>query len=153
MNHDRRFIACWPMLLLSVWTSVVTAQAAPIEIRDAWVRWLPGNIPSGGYLTAVNHGDVTVQLVGASSPDYGEISIHRSSEHNGRMQMAVIDSIAVPGHSTLVFAAQGYHLMLLQPKKALKPGDRVTIVLRFLSGASLETRFELRPPDTDGASH
>jgi copper(I)-binding protein len=152
-SRARRFIAYWPTLLLSIWACAVTAQVAPIEIRDAWIRWLPADIPSGGYLTVINHGDASVQLVGASSLDYGEISIHRSSEHNGSMQMAMVDSIAVPGHSTLVFAAQGYHLMLLQPKKVLKPGDRVTIVLKFLSGASLATQFELRPPDAGGTSH
>jgi len=152
-RRDRRFNSLGLAILWSIWAAAAVAQPAALEVRDAWIRWLPADLPSGGYLTVINHGDASVRLVGASSLDYGEISIHRSSEHDGNMQMAMVDSIAVPGHTTLVFAAQGYHLMLLRPKKVLKPGDHVTIVLKFFSGASVATQFELRPPDAGDASH
>jgi copper(I)-binding protein len=139
--------------MLACAAGIAAPASGSIEIRDAWVRWLPGNLPAGGYLTLTNNGDASVSLVGASSADYGSISIHQSREHNGAAEMLPVGSISVAGHSTLEFAAHGYHLMLLQPKQAFKPGDHVVITLKFASGASLAAQFELRPPDASEAMH
>jgi periplasmic copper chaperone A len=132
------------------WVSVAGrapgAQDAPVQIRDAWVRWLPGELPAGGYLTLVNSGDRPSSLVAASCPDYAEVSLHRSSNIAGSAHMMPVHDITVAAHSTLEFAALGYHLMLTHPSKPLKPGDRVPVTLSFAGGSSLTVLFELRPP-------
>jgi copper(I)-binding protein len=121
---------------------------SPVQVRDAWVRWLPGNLPAGGYLTLVNAGDQPSSLVAASCPDYADVSLHRSRTVAGTSQMMPVEKITVAGHSRLEFAAQGYHLMLTHPRKTLKPGDRVSVTLSFAGGAALTVEFELRPPAT-----
>jgi copper(I)-binding protein len=126
-------------------------SAAAIQIKDAWVRWLPGNLPAGAYLTLANSGDTAITLVGASSDDYGNVSLHQSVEHNGVANMSPVSAIVVKAHSTLEFASAGYHLMLQQPSRGLKPGDRIHIVLKFASGASVPAQFELRAPDAGPA--
>ena len=62
--------------------------------------------------------------------------------------MMPMEKITVAAHSSLEFAAQGYHLMLQQPKKTLQPGDRVAVTLSFTGGSALTVQFELRAPDT-----
>ena len=120
------------------------AEAPTIRIEDAWIRWLPAGTPAGGYVTLTNTGDKRLVLIAASSPDYGEVSMHRSVERQGMMQMTPVAQIAIDAHSSLDFAATGYHFMLMQPSKLVKLGDRVPITLRFADGASLTVRFEVR---------
>jgi hypothetical protein len=132
---------------------VGAAAAAPpplLQVQDAWIRWLPGNLPAGGYLRLRNDGNSAVVLVGASSPDYALVSLHRSLSRNGVSMMQPVESIRIEPHAELDFAAQGYHLMLAQPVRSLRPGDRVQIVLRFASEPALPVGFELRPADAGG---
>jgi copper(I)-binding protein len=126
----------------------VASVPANVQIRDAWIRWLPGDIPAGGYLTLVNGGSTTVRLLSASSADYGQVSLHQSRTEGGMSLMTPVAAITVQPRTALDFAAQGYHLMLLQPKRALKVGDQVAIVLHFEGGGEVVAQFELRPPDT-----
>jgi copper(I)-binding protein len=64
--------------------------------------------------------------------------------------MRPVERITLDPHSSLRLAAAGYHMMLMQPNKTLKPGDRVTITLRFLSGI-LTAQFEVRPADASAS--
>jgi copper(I)-binding protein len=120
------------------------AEAPTIRVEDAWIRWLPAGVPAGGYATLTNTGDKPLMLIAVSSPDYGEVSMHRSGEHQGMMEMTPVTQIAIAAHSSLNFAAAGYHFMLMQPHKSVKLGDRVPITLRFADGASLTVQFEVR---------
>jgi copper(I)-binding protein len=137
--------------LLGLLVSAVALGGQPhlplLQVKDAWVRWLPGNLPSGGYLTLVNSGDQPVSLVKAASPDYAAVSLHRSSNIGGTSHMTPVDHISVAPHSSLEFAAQGYHLMLEHPARQLAPGDHVTLTLTFANGASMDVTFDVRAPD------
>ncbi len=128
-------------------------EVSALQVRDAWVRWLPGNLPAGGYITLVNTGDQPTSLIAASCPDYAQVSLHRSRTVAGTSQMIAVHKVTVAPHSSLVFAAQGYHLMLAHPNRILKPGDRVAVTLSFAEGAALTVPFELRPPDAGADMH
>jgi len=131
----------------------LTASAqdgAAVQVRDPWVRWLPGDLPAGGYLTLVNSGDTPVKLIGASCDDYGSVSLHRSRVQGGTSEMSPVEAITVKAHSSVDFAAAGYHLMLMQPKRSLKPGSRVIITLEFASIAPIAVQFELLAPNASG---
>jgi copper(I)-binding protein len=145
--HSRRIaLAACMLAWISVSASAPGAQDVPVQIRDAWIRWLPGELPAGGYLTLVNSGDRPSSLIAASCPDYAEVSLHRSRTVAGTTRMMPVHDITVAAHATLAFEAQGYHLMLMHPSKPLKPGDRVPVTLSFADGSSVTVLFELRPP-------
>jgi copper(I)-binding protein len=135
------------LLLLALLLPAAIAATPAVRAENAWIRWLPANLPAAGYATLVNSGDVPEVLIGASSPDYGEVSLHQNLIRDGNVEMRPVERIAINPHSSLRLAAAGYHMMLMQPSKALKPGDRVTITLRFLSG-TLAVQFEVRPADS-----
>jgi len=46
-------------------------------------------------------------------------------------EMKPVEAITVQPHTTIRFAEGGYHLMLMQPRRSLQRGDRVTVVLHF----------------------
>jgi hypothetical protein len=117
-----------------------------LQIEQAWIRWLPANLPAGGYLTVINRGDRPVVLVGASSPDYFGVGLHRSVTEGGLSKMEAVTQIVVAPHTTLNFSDTGYHIMLTTPTLPVSPGGRVPITLHFADGRSLVVNFEVRPP-------
>jgi periplasmic copper chaperone A len=61
--------ALWILALCGVLAHAANTPP-PISATLAWVRWLPGNLPAGGYLTLRNDGDRPATLVSVSSPDF-----------------------------------------------------------------------------------
>jgi periplasmic copper chaperone A len=127
------------------WVALALASAGPaIRVEEAWIRWLPAGVPAGGYMTLTNTSDRPVILISASSPDYAEVSLHRTLNRGGTLEMAPAGEITIDPHTSLNFASMGYHFMLLQPSSPRQPGEHIPITLRFAGGASLTVQFEVR---------
>jgi hypothetical protein len=137
-------------LLLSA--AALTASGADVDVVHAWIRWLPGDLPAGGYATIENHGDKPIRLLGADSTDYGMVMLHRSIQHNGIERMESINGMEVPAHTSAALAPGGYHLMLMHSRHAIAPGDRVRLRLRFADGTSVESDFIVHPATAQGDS-
>jgi copper(I)-binding protein len=118
--------------------------ATDIQVKDGWVRWLPGGIPEAGYFTLINSGTTPLVLIRVSSPDYSEISMHQSQEVDGMSRMTPVDSLDVKPNSTVRFAEGGYHLMLMRATRPIQPGDSVVITLHFDHGPKIQAKFEVR---------
>ena len=121
-----------------------SVSAPDVRVMDAWIRWLPADIPAAGYMTLVNTGDADRLLVAVTSPDYGAIGMHQSLDDHGISRMRPVDSITLKPHRSFRFSEGGYHLMLMQPNHPLHPGDKVVMTLRFQNGAPIEAVFEVR---------
>jgi copper(I)-binding protein len=149
--EPRSFAAALLRAALLAWLALAASPAsaadARLSVEDAWIRWLPANLPAAGYVRITNAGDSPVTLVGAASPAYAHVSLHRSVTAGGRMQMTPIDRIRIAAHSSLDFEAGGYHLMLMDATQSLEHAGRVPITLHFADGSSLLVQFEVRKPD------
>lgn len=121
------------------------ALAAGIAVQKPWVRWLPVGLPAAGYATLINSGDTPAALVGVSSPDYGAVMLHRSLDRGGMERMVMVNSIPVPPHGRAALAPGGYHLMLMQPRHAIRPGQQVTLTFTFADGSTIAVRAPVRP--------
>lgn len=133
------------------------AEASPhveqgVRVDQAWIRWLPANLPAGGYLTLHNESARTVTLVSAQSPAYASVMLHRTLTSGGTARMVPVPAIAVPAHSTLDFASRGYHLMLMQARQPVQPGQQVTLTLQFADGGTLQISAQVRPPTAQPSS-
>ena len=129
-----------PGLLLA---AILTAHAGPppVTVSEARVRWLPGDLPMAGYFGIVSHAPGPLRLVGASSPAFGEVMLHRSREASGMARMESVHGVTLNPDLPFVFAPGGYHLMLMQRKRELQPGDEVPVTLEFSDGETLTVRF------------
>jgi periplasmic copper chaperone A len=141
------------VLLFSLGIAGVAAgDTAPgVTVTEAWIRWLPANLPAGGYLTLRNDGSRTQTLTAVSSTDYRDITLHRTSMQDHVSTMQPVQQVAIPPHQSLSFAANGYHIMLEHATRSLQPGDRVSMTLRFADGSTLDVPFDVRRPDADTA--
>jgi periplasmic copper chaperone A len=143
-SRTRNRIARAALLLLAALLTLGAAASPPIRVTDAWIRWLPAGVPSGGYATLANLGDSPVIWIGAESPYYKDVSIHRSVQRNGQVEMSPVDRLRLDAHANIDLGAAGYHLMLMQPTRPIEAGDHVPITLRFADGSSLTVSFEVR---------
>jgi copper(I)-binding protein len=123
------------------------AVAPTLAVTDAWIRWLPVNLPAAGYATLRNLGEEPLTLIGASTPDYGAVMFHESHNRAGVEKMLPVETILIKAQAEVAFAPGGYHIMLMEPKRALQPGDHVLLTFHFAEGQSLQAQFEVRKPD------
>ena len=116
------------------------------SIDDARIRWLPVEGPMAGYLEFRNHSDHDAQIIGARSPAYGQIMLHESQLENGQIRMQHQPSVTVPAGEVISFSPGGLHLMLMQRRKEVAPGDSVAIELQLQSGEVVPADFDVRAP-------
>lgn len=124
--------------------AVSAAKAEDLTVTDAWIRALPGSMPAGGYFTLHNGGAKKAVLTGAESPGCGMIMLHRSETMGDIGSMTDVTSVDVAAGGTLKFAPGGYHLMCMDAKSAIKPGNKVQVTLAFADGRHTTANFQVR---------
>ncbi|CAB3643119.1 copper chaperone PCu(A)C [Paraburkholderia rhynchosiae] len=133
-------------LSLAFASSAQAAGAQTITAKNAWVRWLPNNLPAAGYVTLVNASDKPVDLVDISSSDYGDAMLHQTVSNGSSQKMVMVDKLTVPAHGQVAIAPGGYHVMLEDAKHKVAPGDTVHLRLKFSDGETLDTPFAVKSP-------
>lgn len=136
--------------LLLVAGAAQAADAPSVKASDGWLRVLPGSLPAGGYVSFENLSDRAVSIVGASSPDYAEAMVHRSSTDGGMGRMEMVDSVPLPPKGKLAFSPGGYHVMLMDAKHPVKPGDKVVVTFKLSDGENLPVTLLARPANATG---
>jgi copper(I)-binding protein len=139
---------CWSGGLCTAplaWSaSSLATQAQAVQIKSAWIRWLPGGLPLAGYATLANVSDQPVVLTSATSDAFNDLSLHQTLQTGGTVRMSPLERISIAPHATLDFEARGIHLMLMEPRAVLGPQGSLAITLHFADGSSLTTQFQIR---------
>lgn len=132
--------------LILVWTLVPAAsEETGVSVRGSWIRETPpGMTLMAGYMELRNITSRPQVLVGASSSEFDRVMIHRTIVKDGIAGMTHASPIELAPNASLSFAPGGYHLMLMNPKRMLRAGDRVAINLEFRGGLVLPVAFEVR---------
>ncbi|HET8597113.1 MAG TPA: copper chaperone PCu(A)C [Castellaniella sp.] len=120
--------------------------SADVTASDCWIRQIPAPAPSGGFLVFHNAGGQAAALTAASSPDYGDVMMHRTTEENGMSRMSMVDQVTVPAGGDLAFKPGSYHLMLEKPRDGLKIGDHVRVDFALGNGQRVQASCEIKSP-------
>lgn len=117
-----------------------------LSVHNAWIREAPPTATAlAGYLTIENHGVAPRKLIGAESPLFGSIELHRSTVKKGVARMAPQKSVSIPPAGGQVeFKPNGYHLMMLEPTRPLRAGKQVTVTLKFNGNESVTATMPVR---------
>ena len=103
-----------------------------LKVEKAWARATPpGAAVGGGYLTVRNAGAAGDRLVGAASPVAARTELHEMAMEKDVMRMREVKGIDVPPKGRLELKPGGYHLMFIELKAPLKPGEKVPVTLNF----------------------
>lgn len=155
------------VFLLALAGSAVVLLAPSVEAHDFRLGALriehpyatptpPGAAHGAAYLRALrNTGDQPDRLIGASSPVARAVEIHRSIiDAQNVMRMRATDGIALPPGAELRLRHGGdHHLMLVDLKQPLKPGDRFPMTLRFEKAGEREVTVWVQQPRTSAGAH
>lgn len=117
-------------LVLMALGFAVAPAFAQVTVTDAWVRGtVPSQTVTGAFMTLSSAQDAAV--IGVQSSAAGTVEIHEMRMENDVARMRHIDRLPLAAGQTLELRPGGYHLMLIDLKQALKPGDRVPLTLRI----------------------
>jgi hypothetical protein len=129
-------------------------SGVPIQVEDAWARAAPlmpamGAMPmSGGtgavYLTLRNGGAEPETLVGAASDAAETVELHETIQDGTVMRMRPVAQLVIPAGTVLAMTPGGLHLMLINLKRALRPGEQVAVTLTFAHAAPLTVQVPVR---------
>jgi periplasmic copper chaperone A len=101
-----------------------------ITVTEAWVRaTYPGQQTGAAYFTIKS--EKAAKLTGVQTPVAKRAEIHTMHMKEGVMQMRELDSFVLPAGQNVTFARGGHHIMLIDLKQALKPGDKVPLKLNI----------------------
>jgi copper(I)-binding protein len=110
-----------------------------VHVESAWVRAAPpGAMMLAGYMTLRNDGTMPQRFVSAECNAFGMVELHKSVIVNGVSTMRAAGGQVIPAGGALPIAPGGFHLMLMEPKRALKIGDTVRFRLHFAGGTALD---------------
>ena len=121
----------------------VQAGQPPVSVSDARIRWLPGDLPMAGYFVVTSHAPGSLRLLGAASPAFGNVMMHRSLEESGVTRMVHVDGVDLAPGQSVAFAPGSYHLMLMGRTQELHAGEEVPVTLRFNDDQTLVVNFRV----------
>ncbi len=116
------------------------AGGGTLHVEGAWTRraaMMKSESGGGGsgngavYAELVNSGNAPDALIGAASDAAAVTEIHESYQQMNMMMMRRIDKIDVPAGGKVEMKPGGYHIMLLNLTRDLKPGESIGVTLQF----------------------
>jgi periplasmic copper chaperone A len=111
-------------------------------IQKPWIRSAPPDAKTlAGYLIVKNPCKTAVKITNVESKDFGMPMIHRTFTENGISKMRAPGVLELKPGGSLKFEAGGLHLMLMQPLRALKDGDKAGVRLVLADGRKVYAEF------------
>jgi hypothetical protein len=141
-------------LLLGVLAAWVSAQE--LAVSNAWVRaTVPGQRATGAFMELTSDRDLV--LLSAASPVAGTVEVHEMVMEGSMMRMRALPRLELPAGRKVELRPGGYHVMLMDLRRTLKPGEIVPISLTLegpgAKRTSIEVRAEVRDLAATGAKH
>jgi periplasmic copper chaperone A len=129
----------------SATSGVATFKLGDLTVTSPWTRATPGGAKiAGGYLKITNNGTAPDRFVGAKSDTSDRVEIHEMSMSDGVMKMRPLpNGLEIKPGETVELKSGGYHLMFMDLKQALKPGDTFKATLQFERAGPLEVNFNV----------
>jgi periplasmic copper chaperone A len=124
-------------------SSLLQAQEFNVKamrISEPFARaTVPQQQSAGAYLTLENRGQRADRLVAASTPVAKSVELHTMAIDGTVMRMREVDAIEIkPSEKVVMKPGEGYHLMLLGLRGALKAGDVFPLSLLFEKSGAVE---------------
>ena len=128
--------------ILLLCAGIAHAGEEDLTFRSAWVRAMPPGVRmTAAFGELRNAGAEDIKLVACSSPQFGDVSLHRTELVNGVSRMLEVPSLVIAAGEAVELAPGGYHLMLMMPSGAPDADQPVTIELQASDGRVF--RFDL----------
>jgi hypothetical protein len=115
-----------------------------IIIEDAWSRPAIKGGTSAIYFKLRNQLLESDKLLSVISEIAEFTEIHLSTMEDEKMMMVEQDFVLIESNQTVEFKPKSYHIMLINLKGDLKPGDQFEIFLFFEKSGQMKTMVEVK---------
>lgn len=133
------------IIAFSAWPA--DANECQPTVTDGWVRLPPVSMPMlAGFGRIENGCAAPLEIVGASSPAFADVSVHQTSIVDGVSRMRAVPELRIAADGSAVLEPGGMHLMLMQPREPLQAGGTVVVEFELKDGGVLRGEFEVRKP-------
>jgi copper(I)-binding protein len=133
------------LTLLAVAATLALAAQAQTTVKDAWVRSTVAQQKASGafmHITSASGG----KLVAASSPVAGVVEVHEMAMDGNVMKMRAVPALDLPAGKAVELKPGGYHVMLMDLKQQLKPGETVALTLTVEGKDGKRETVEIKAP-------
>lgn len=136
--------------LMAIPASARDYQRGELSIEHPWSRPTPPGASAGvGYMVITNGSDEDITLLTGATPVAKNVSIHRTSEHEGMMRMQSLDKgLVIPAGETVELKPHSYHLMLDQLSAPLQEGEKIPLTLEFVELGAIEVELAVESMDS-----
>lgn len=162
-----KLVILWMMLvlLISACGAPSGSNSSKIEIKNAWARSAAaglgeqdpmqhGNMQtdvgmgfnSAAYMILVNNSKEADRLVSARSPVAAVVELHKSEMKGEIMSMTPVDFVEITAGGQTELQPGGLHIMLINLKQDLKPGNQIELTLMFEKSGEITIQAEVRAP-------
>lgn len=120
-------------------TATATAAATPVakvgslELYEPFGRGPAAPPVAGVFVQIKNTGSEADNLISASTSAEltDTVELHTTVMENGSAEMKPVDKIEVAANGTTALAPGGFHIMLIDLKRALVVGETIDVTLKF----------------------
>lgn len=103
-------------------------------------------VTSAVYMQIVNNGSTPDQLVRATTDIADAVELHNTIIQDNVARMQPMTGIDVPANGQVEFKTGSFHVMLIDVKQTLKPGDSVPLTLTFQNAGEQQVMAQVREP-------
>lgn len=116
------------LFVLAASLALSAGALAQVGVAAPWVRaTVPQQKSTGVFMQLQSAQDA--RLVEARTPVAGRVELHRMEMRGQTVRMQQIDGIDLPAGKEVNLASGGYHLMLMDLKRQLKPDEMVPLTI------------------------
>jgi hypothetical protein len=120
---------------LGLLLSFALAAGVTLEVREPWIREAPPAASvMAAYMIIRNEGDSPAEITSITSPEFDHAELHRTMVESGVAKMVPVEKLRIPAGSEISLEPGGIHLMLFNPRRLLREGDSVTLVIHRADG-------------------
>ena len=139
------------VLVLSLAFGASAAQAQSLKASDPWVRATVAQQKATGAFMQLSSSQPG-RIVEARSPVAGVVEIHEMKMDGHVMKMRALPALELAAGQTVELKPGGYHIMLMELKAQVKPGDQVPLSLVFEGKDGKRETLEIKAPARGMAS-
>lgn len=161
-------LAMAALVAASLVAACSSGSGSTIKVSEPWARSSPLVAGAGAaYMKIENTGSAADALLGASSPAATTVEVHETvamgtaaptdgmgmgtpmpsasgDAGGGMMGMVPVDRVEIPAGGSVELKPGSYHIMLIDLKEELKPGDSIEITLTFEKAGAITVTAEVR---------
>ncbi|WP_433335325.1 copper chaperone PCu(A)C [Spirillospora sp. CA-294931] len=116
--------------------AAAAANKAPLTITDPWVKTADKGM-SAAFGTLVNTTGAEVTIASGTTPASPKVELHEVTGTGGNMKMRpMAGGFVLPPHGKLELKPGGFHIMLMDVTRPIRPGDQVTFTLTLKGGGT-----------------